>query len=121
MSAGAVAERSVVRSASRVSEPEGTAAVPGTWLDLLATTRRAKLFSAEWRVVAIVLASPRPVTAAYIAKHLKLAPTHARRTVRGLVAWGVLRRTPEGVTFQPDPSRWGPPTAFQRTGGIVRE
>lgn len=121
MSAGAVAERSVVRSASQDSEPEGTLAVPGTWLDLLATTRQAKLFSAEWRVVAIILASPRPMTAASIAKRLRLAPTHGRRTVRGLVAWGILQRTPGGVLFQPDPSRWGPPTAFHRTGGIVRE
>ena len=96
--------------AERTTEPEGTPAVPGTWLDLLATTRKAKLFSAEWRIVAVVLASPRPVTAARIAQRLRLAPTHARRTVRTLVAWGILQRTPEGVAFQPDPAHWGSPT-----------
>lgn len=87
----------------------GTPVIPGTWLDLLATTRQAKLFSVEWRVVAVVLSSPRPVTAATIAKRLRLVPTHARRIVRSLVAWGVLRRDPEGVSFQFDESRWGSP------------
>lgn len=115
----AIPQRRVVRPISQDSDPEGTTTVPGTWLDLLATTRQAKLFSAEWRVVAVVLSSPRPVSAAAIAKRLRLAPTHARRTVRGLVAWGVLRRTPEGVTFQPDASRWGSPAERAATGKVV--
>jgi len=76
-----------------------------------------KLRGAEWNVLAIVLATREPVNAAEVARHLrgprryrKIYP-HVKAAVRDLVAWGLLERSPDGLTFQPDPARWG-----QRTG-----
>ena len=81
-------------------------AIPGEWLAHLA--RRLKLHRTEWRVVAIVLSSPHPVSASGVAKRLRLDYGLVKRVARELVLWNILERT-VGLTFQPDHTRWGPP------------
>ena len=83
---------------------QGTRKVPGTWLETLAL--HMKLTGAEWRVVALVLAS-QPLSARRIAQRLRLPYTHAKRAARELVRWNVLRVSPEGLRFQSDPEVWG--------------
>lgn len=86
---------------------QGTLMVPGVWLQSLAL--HVKLYRSEWRVLAIVLTSPGPVSARQVAKRLGLAYNPVKRSVRGLAAWNILERSPEGLTFQADTTRWGPP------------
>ena len=88
-------------------------AVPGDWLEALAV--RVKLHRTEWRVVAIILSSPSPVSASIIAKRLRLDYGLAKRVVRELVRWNLLDRA-GGLTFQPDHTRWGPPRPPSTTG-----
>jgi hypothetical protein len=63
----------------------------------------------EWRVIAIVLGSPCPVSASSVAKRLRLDYGLIKRVVRELARWDMLERTPAGLRFQPDHTRWGPP------------
>ncbi len=81
-------------------------AIPREWLEALAV--RVKLHRSEWRVLAIVISSPEPTSAANIAKRLRLDYGLVKRVVRELVRWNLLERRP-GLTFQPDHTRWGPP------------
>ena len=84
-----------------------TPTVPGEWLGALAV--RVKLHRTEWQVLAIVLSSPCPISALKIAKRLHLDYALVKRVVRELAQWNILERTPEGLRFQPDHARWGPP------------
>ena len=87
--------------------------VPGEWLETLAV--RVKLRRTEWRVIAIVLSSPDPVTAASLAKRFHLDYGLVKRIVRELIGWNILERTPSGLQFQPDHTRWGPPQPREAT------
>jgi len=87
--------------------PYDTTKVRGDWLQNLAV--RVKLHRTEWRVVAIVLSSPYPVSASSVAKRLGLDYSLVKRVVRGLARWQILERTPAGLRFQLDHTRWGPP------------
>ena len=87
--------------------PCDTTKVRGDWLQNLAV--HVKLHRTEWRVVAIVLSSPNPVSASSVAKRLHLDYALVKRVVRELAQWNILERTPEGLRFQPDHARWGPP------------
>src|SRR5439155_25547664 len=84
-----------------------TITVRGEWLEALAV--RVKLHRTEWRVIAIVLSAPRPVSASGVAKRLRLDYALVKRVVRELARWNILERTPTGLRFQPDDTRWGPP------------
>jgi len=46
------------------------------------------------------------VSARQIALALRLDYGFVKRIVRGLVAWRILSATPEGLSFQPDVTRW---------------
>jgi DNA-binding MarR family transcriptional regulator len=70
---------------------------------------RVKLRRLEWRVLAIILGAPSPVSASAIAKRLGLDYGLVKRVVRELARWNILERVPTGVKFQPDHTRWGPP------------
>ena len=72
-------------------------------------TRRVRLNGAEWRITLSILISPVPVSARCVAMHLKLDYGVVKRVVRGLVAWRILERTPDGLQFQPDAGRWKSP------------
>jgi hypothetical protein len=86
---------------------ESTTTIPGEWLEALAV--RVRLFRLEWRVLAIILGSPCPVSASSVAKRLRLDYSLIKRVVRDLAHWNILERTSAGLTFQADLSRWGPP------------
>jgi hypothetical protein len=80
---------------------------------LLSLATQVRLSGSEWRVLALVLAAGEPVNARELARRLrgprgfvKIYP-HVKAAVRGLVAWELLERGPGGLTFQPDPARWG--------------
>jgi len=88
-------------------ETESTTTIPGDWLESLAV--RVRLHRTEWRVIAIVLSSPCPVTASSVAKRLRLNYGLVKRVVRELASWNILDRTLAGLTFQADRTRWGPP------------
>jgi len=45
-----------------------------------------------------------------VAKRTGLAYSHVKATVRNLIAWQFVTRSSEGLCFQPDASRWGPPS-----------
>jgi predicted transcriptional regulator len=68
-----------------------------------------RLSGVEWRVLSLVLATPRPLTTRRIAKYLRLEYTHAKRAVRALMVSSILGRSPRGLSFQPDYKRWGSP------------
>jgi len=92
---------------------QGSATVPmvrAEWLQALAV--RVNLRRLEWRVIVIVLSSPSPVSALSIAKRLHLDYGLVKRVVRELVRWNLLERA-AGLTFQPDHTRWGPPSPQQ--------
>jgi hypothetical protein len=78
----------------------------------LSLLRRIRLTRREQQIVLAVLLAPGPLTALAVAKHTGLHYSHAKATARTLIAWGILTRTPEGLVFQPDPTRWGPPPAL---------
>ena len=71
--------------------PLKTPIVPGDWLEALAVV---KLRRTEWRVIAIVLSSPDPVTASSLAKRFHLDYGLVKRVVRELIGWSILERTP---------------------------
>jgi hypothetical protein len=77
--------------------------------DPLLSLLRSKLTRREQTVVFTILVSPTPLTVRMIAKRTRLAYPHAKSIVRTLVAWRILTRTPVGVSFQAESSRWGPP------------
>ena len=79
-------------------------AIPGEWLAHLAS--RLKLHRTEWRVLAIIISSPHPVSARSVAKRLHVDYGLIKRVVRELIAWNLLDRS-GGLTFQPDHTRWG--------------
>ncbi len=81
--------------------------VPGEWLRALAV--RVKLHRTEWRVLAIVISSPNAVSASSVARRLRLDYGLVKRLVRELIGWNILERSPSGLQFQPDHTRWGPP------------
>jgi len=89
--------------------PPKTPIVPGDWLEALAV--RVKLRRTEWRMIAIVLSSPDPVTASSLAKRFHLDYGLVKRIVRELIGWNILERSPSGLQFQPDHTRWGPPAS----------
>jgi DNA-binding MarR family transcriptional regulator len=72
-----------LRRVESATEPTRTVpAVLGEWLEALAL--RVKLHRTEWRVIAIVLSSPYPVSASSIAKRLGLDYGLVKRIVREL-------------------------------------
>ena len=75
---------------------------------------RVKLQRTEWRVLAVVLSSPRPVSASSVATRLRLDYGFVKRVVRGLACWNIIERTALGLRFQPDHTKWGPPRPQQR-------
>ncbi len=77
---------------------------------LLSLLRRWRLSNREQAVVITVLLASGPITALEVARKTRRAYTHTKAVIRTLVNWGILRRTPEGLVFQPDPNGWGPPT-----------
>jgi len=87
--------------------------VSAAWLEALAV--RVKLRRTEWRVLAMILSSPKPMSALSIAKRLRLDYGLVKRVARELVLWSILERT-AGLTFQPDHTRWGPPRPPSTTG-----
>ena len=94
--------------------PCHTTQVLGDWLQNLAV--HVKLHRTEWRVLAVVISSTRPASAARVAKRLTLDYGLVKRSVRELVRWSILERTPAGLRFQPDHTRWGPPRPRSRAG-----
>src|SRR2546425_12767407 len=78
----------------------------GSLLSLL----RFGLTRREQMVVRAILLAPKPPTASEVAKRTGLAYSHVKATVRTLIAWGMLTRNSEGLCFQSERSRWGPPT-----------
>jgi len=84
-------------------------AVPAQWLEALAV--RVKLHRLEWRVLAIVLSSPVPVTAPSLAKRFHLDYGLVKRVVRPgpprpphmarLVGWYWARRGGHGPSGLP--------------------
>ena len=95
-------------SQKRPADPgPGAVLIPGDRLKALAL--RVTLSRAEWRLLALVLASPTPLTARQLAKRLQVSYEPVKRTVRGLVHWQILERTAQGLAFQPDADRLGPP------------
>jgi DNA-binding IclR family transcriptional regulator len=77
---------------------------------LLSLLRRCLLTRREQRIVLVILSAAAPLTAGEVARRTRLHYSHCKAVVRALVAWSLLERTPEGLRFQPDPARWGPPT-----------
>src|SRR6059036_3961606 len=73
---------------------------------LVPLLHRVRLNGSEWRIVVAVLISSRPVSARELALGLRLDYGFVKRIVRGLVAWRILSATPEGLSFQPDATRW---------------
>src|SRR5712671_4857168 len=65
-----------------------TPMVSGEWLGALAV--RVKLHRTEWRVLAIVISSPNPVSASSVARRLRLDYGLVKRVVRELVLWNIL-------------------------------
>ena len=60
--------------------------------------------------MAAILGANTPLTVKEVADRTRLHYSHCKAVVRGLVAWNLLERTPEGLRFQLDSTRWGPPT-----------
>jgi hypothetical protein len=81
-------------------------AVPGEFLSPLT---RLRMNGSEWRIVVSVALSPSPMTAAGLARRLRLDYGQVKTLVRGLVAWRILERTPAGLRLRPEPACWGPP------------
>ena len=81
--------------------------------DVLATALlsllRFRLSPREQNILRAVILAPTPPTAWQVAKRTHLAYSHAKATVRTLIAWGMLTRTPKGLCFQTEPAHWGPP------------
>src|SRR5439155_17361108 len=73
---------------------------------LVPLLHRVRLNGSEWRIVVAVLISSRPVSARELALGLRLDYGFVKRIVRALVAWRILSATPEGLSFQPDATRW---------------
>ena len=80
---------------------------PGDYL--LPLLRRVRLSQREQTVLMVILDSPVPMTSRAVSRRTGFAYSHAKAVVRTLIAWGILLRQPEGVSFQPDPTRWGLP------------
>jgi hypothetical protein len=76
---------------------------------LLSLLSRCHLTRREQRVMAAVLGADTPMTARAVARLARLHYSHTKTVVRGLVAWSLLQRSPDGLRFQPDPAWWGPP------------
>jgi hypothetical protein len=93
-------------AAASQPQPAGVVSVPGDQLDSL--TRRVRLNGAEWRITTSILISPGPMSARCVARRLKLDYSLVKRVVRTLVAWRILKRTSEGLQFQPEAGRWKP-------------
>lgn len=87
---------------------------PGAGDHLLALMRRVQLTRREQQIVLAVLLAPGPLTALEVARRTKLHYPHTKAVIRTLIAWGILARTAEGVSFQPDPVQWGPPRVPSR-------
>jgi DNA-binding MarR family transcriptional regulator len=98
-----------------ISEQHG-AMIPAPWLESLAT--RVKLHRSEWRLIALVLAAARPVTARELAKRLKMDYSALKRLTRELVRWRILRRTRDGLVFQPDSAAWEQPPESPRLRSV---
>src|SRR5712664_2275715 len=89
------------------SGPAQVPGVPRAWLRTLAIA--LTLPPTESRVILLILGMPNPVSAWWIAKHLQLKYSHAKRAVRSLVAWNILQRSTNGLVFQPDYRLWQRP------------
>jgi len=89
--------------------PAQVRAVPRAWLRTLAIV--LTLPPTESRVILLILGMPKPVSVWWIGKHLQLEYSHTKRAVRSLVAWNILRRSADGLVFQPDHRLWQRPAA----------
>jgi len=83
--------------------PELTA-IRGELLDALA--RHPTIYGVDWRTMAIVLGSSSPLNARQITTLLRLDYGSVKRSVRKLVGYNILRRTPAGLVFQPQSDCW---------------
>src|SRR5262249_30015034 len=72
----------------------------GAALDALA--RQVKMNGTEWRVLALILVSPGPLSAWRLAAELNLPYRIAKRVAKGLAEWHLLERQADGLVFQPD-------------------
>ena len=88
-----------------VTSPRGVT-VPGF---LLAPLLRLRMSGTTWRIIITLLLSPQPMSARLIAKRTRRDYGLVKRVVRGLVAWKILERTPDGLQVQRDTAHWGPP------------
>ena len=95
----------MVAAGHRQDEQDGV--LGGALLSLL----QFGLSRREQIVIRAVLIAPSPPTAWELANRTRLPYSHVKATVRILIAWGMLTRTAEGLCFQPEASRWGPPAA----------
>jgi hypothetical protein len=64
-----------------------------------------RLTAVEWRIAALIVACG-PISVFALAKALRMDYTLAKRGARGLRAWNIVTRTPDGLTFQPDRKGW---------------
>ncbi len=94
-------------SASSSTQASVSAVGPGDLL--LSLLRRFRLSRREQAIVIVVLLERAPITGLEVARKTRLAYSHAKAVIRTLVDWQILTRTPVGLIFQPDPTRWGPP------------
>src|SRR5262249_33738961 len=83
--------------------PELTA-IRGELLDALA--QHPKIYGVDWRIIAVVLGSSSPFNARRIATLLRIDYGSVKRSVRKLVGFHILQRTPAGLVFQPQSDRW---------------
>ncbi len=90
----------------KTSPMPGTELAPLKPLDALLSLLRFRLSRREQSVVLAVLLAVEPLTSREVACRTRLAYSHAKATVRTLVAWRILTRPPQGLLFQPDPARW---------------
>jgi hypothetical protein len=80
--------------------------IPRPALEAIGRSRPLRFSGAEQRVVLGLLLLPTPLSAWQLARWLNRPYEDTKRVVRGLVAFGVVRRTAAGLIFEPDPKRW---------------
>jgi hypothetical protein len=93
--------------------------VPRPALEAIGRGRPLHFSWAEQRVLLGLLLRPTPLSARQMARWLNRPYEDTKRVVRGLVAFGVVRRTAAGLTFEPDPGRWRAPGPVPGHGGAM--
>jgi hypothetical protein len=91
-----------------MSNPGIATGSPAAGDQLLSLLRQIQLTRREQQIVLAVLLAPAPLTALALARQAGLHYSHTKAIARTLIAWGILTRTSKGLSFQPDPTQWGP-------------